>query len=131
MDSVEDFDWVAARCTCSPEAVFEKLKSQVESDVQKRDSALAKAQRERYRFEFVPDRNFFSVIVSGNRIHGSVKFGLTDTGIVVLDEQGTTILVADATINDDGECRLTVSGSEKELWQVRKMALEKLFFAKY
>jgi hypothetical protein len=32
------------------------------------------------------------------------------------------------TINDEGKCRLKVGGIEREFWQVRRMALEALFF---
>jgi len=33
-----------------------------------------------------------------------------------------------ATFSDEGECRLEVNGKERDLWQVRRMALEELLF---
>jgi len=60
-----------------------------------------------------------------------VNFNLTEHSIVISDQDGNTIFEAVATLNDEGECRLKVTGQEKELWQVRKMALEELFFKKY
>jgi hypothetical protein len=32
------------------------------------------------------------------------------------------------TLNNNGECRLRVKDEELEQWQVRRMALEELFF---
>lgn len=128
---MKDFDWIAARCECSPNLVFEKLKAQVEKDVESREKTLTAAQKVRFRFEFTAGHTDFSVIVSGNNIHGSIAFVLTETGIIVLNEERKSIFSADVTISDEGECKLRVSGEEKELWQVRKMALEALLFGKY
>lgn len=128
---MKDFDWIAARCECSPHLVFEKLKTQVEKDVESREKTLTVAQKERCKFEFMPGRTDFSVIVGGDNIHGSITFALTETGIVVLNEERVSIFEADVTISDEGECKLKVNGEEKELWQVRKMALETLLFGKY
>jgi hypothetical protein len=128
---MEDFNWVAARCECSPGQVFEKLKSQVQNDIMAREIALSQAQRQRYTFEFIPGSSDFKVLVSGNNIHGAIKFALTETGIVVFNEEGARMFSADVTISDEGECKLKIDDEEKELWQVRKMALENLFFARY
>ena len=98
----DDFDWVKARHGCSPNLVFEKLKTQVEMDVNNRENTLTDAQRHRFRFEFMPGSTDFSVIVSGNNSHGKVKFSLTETGIVVFDESGVRIFIADVTISDEG-----------------------------
>ena len=35
------------------------------------------------------------------------------------------------TFADEGECRLNVNGEDREFWQVRRMALEELFFRGY
>jgi hypothetical protein len=35
------------------------------------------------------------------------------------------------TFNNEGECRLTVNGDERDFWQVRRMALEELLFRDY
>jgi hypothetical protein len=126
-----DFDWVSARCKCSPHEVFEKLKLQAEADVNKREATLTQPERQRCAFSFVPDRNRFSVLVKGHQLHNSITVGMTDTGIVVHNDEGHTLFSADVTINDEGLCKLKVDGEEKELWQVRKMALEQLFFSRY
>jgi hypothetical protein len=129
---MDDFNWVEARCECSPGQIFEKLKSQVQSDVAEREASLTQVQKARYRFSFIPGGNAFHVSVDGEgNIHSTVKFGITDTGVVVFNDQGKIMFGADVTISDKGECKLEVDGEEKELWQVRKMALEKLLFGKY
>ena len=129
---MEDFNWVTARCECSPNQVFETLKSQVKSDVEEREANLTQDQKLRYRFSFMPGRNDFSVLVEGsNNIHDAIKFGLTETGIIVFNGQGMEMFSADVTISDEGECKLKIDDEEKELWQVRKMALENLLFRKY
>ena len=63
----------------------------------------------------------------------SVDFELGANGIVVRavnEKDSRELFVIDVTLNNEGFCRLTVSGKEGdfEQWQVRKMALEKLFF---
>lgn len=129
---MEDFNWVAARRECSSGQVFEKLKHQVESDVAEQEASLTQLQKARYRFSFIPGSNAFHVSLDGEgAIHSVVKFGLTDTGIAVFNEHGKIMFGADVTISDNGECKLEVDGEEKELWQIRKMALEKLLFGKY
>ena len=35
------------------------------------------------------------------------------------------------TFNDEGDCRLHVDERERDLWQVRRMALEELLFQGY
>jgi hypothetical protein len=32
------------------------------------------------------------------------------------------------TFDDEGECKLSVNGEEREFWQVRRMALEEIMF---
>ena len=51
--------------------------------------------------------------------------------ITVRDENDKVMFNAIATINDKGDCRLNVNGQERELWQVRKAALEGLLFGAY
>jgi len=46
----------------------------------------------------------------------------------VNDKDGKKILEATLTLNDSGECRVKIGGQEYELWQMRKKALENLFF---
>ena len=61
--------------------------------------------------------------------HRSVVFELVDEGIRVRDDQKVSF-IATATISNERICKLKVDDQEYEFWQVRKMALENLFFGK-
>jgi hypothetical protein len=125
---MEDFDWVTALSSCALSAVFEKLKIQVERDVDLRKAQL-KESGATYSFKFSPDGDSFVVTTLGNNISGrAIKFRLTVTSIAVHGADDNLMLEATLTLSDDGNCRLLIDGEEKELWQFRKRALEKLFF---
>jgi hypothetical protein len=89
-----------------------------------------KQQRDRVGFKLISDHDKFSVVREGNKIHSSVDFSCTDTGIRVSEFGGAVLLDASLTLDDDGECRLKVTKEDKLLTlpQFRKRALEKLFF---
>jgi hypothetical protein len=132
-DKPEQFNWVAAISACSVTEVFERLRLQVKSDVDTREAMRAMPIDQHYAFSFVSNGGKFSAVVQGHRIHHVVTFTLemSSQSIKVHDENDALILAATTTINDEGECRLKVKGQERELWQVRKMALEGLLFGAY
>ncbi|MGO8816323.1 MAG: hypothetical protein ACLQVG_16925 [Terriglobia bacterium] len=119
----QDFNWVEARAHCFPAAVFEKLRLQVIADVEIRNKYLADP---RDQFAVVENGNAFSVIVRTNPIP-TVTFRLSGEKIVV-DRKGHLLCEASLTLNDDGECRVIIEGQERDFWQMRKSALEGLFF---
>ncbi len=89
---------------------------------------------EHYAFKFVvTNEREFSALVMGHKIHHAVIFSLSlpSQSIQVRDDKDILIFDATTTINDDGECRLKIKGQERELWQVRKIALEGLLFRAY
>jgi hypothetical protein len=57
-----------------------------------------------------------------------VYFKLEDGKITVMDSDGITF-EATVMLNDMGDCKPKINGQERELWQMRRTALEKLFFA--
>jgi hypothetical protein len=60
-----------------------------------------------------------------------IDFVLEADAIVVeehLGEQCAVKFRATPGLNNPGDCTLTVNGSELELWQVRRLALQDLFF---
>jgi hypothetical protein len=126
MGNMQDLNWVEARSLCSPVAVFEKIKLQVEEDVRVRNASLGGS---RTQFRFIANGGSFVVAMDAPGVVGrGVKFILTQTGIEVLDAKDKKLLEASLTLNDDGECRLKVDNLEREFWQFRKQALETLFF---
>jgi hypothetical protein len=58
-----------------------------------------------------------------------VNFSLEGDEIVVC-AGNEIILRATITLNNEGRCMLKVDDEELEQWQVRRMALEDLFFGK-
>jgi hypothetical protein len=127
---MNNFDWVKARYECSVAALFESLKAQLETDVAERNG-MRNGPPFYFGFKVVPNNTRVSVIVEGSEIYDSVVFQLTNNAIEVKDNDGNLQFKATPMINDEGECRLNVNGSEKELWHIRKMALENLFFGDY
>ncbi len=75
-----------------------------------------------------PTLQFF---LEGKDGHRSVRFSLAEHAILVLGENGNKVLEVTLTFNDKGECKLNVNGIERDLWQVRPMALEDLLFRSY
>ena len=122
---MENFDWVTARAKCSLVEVFEKLRLQVGVDVQTRNKLLSDP-RDAFSVIESEAKPSFSVIVPSNPLP-SITFSLSDERIGV-SHKGRLIFEATLTLGDDGECRLKINGKERELWQMRRMALEELFF---
>jgi hypothetical protein len=126
-----DFDWVKERHSCSPSIVIEKLRLQVQDDVEKRTALMTQAEKERMKFEIVSEGRRFTVQVEGkNQLYRGVTFSLTVAGIAVHDAAyGENLLYEAAlTLSDDGECRLKVKDKEYDLWQFRKLVLQDIFF---
>lgn len=120
---MEDFDWVTARAQCSSGKVFEKLRLQVKKDVETKNLLLADHHD---AFALVDNGDHFSVIVPSNPLL-KITFSLTKEKISV-HRRDRLVCEGTLTLNDDGECRVKINGQQRELWQMRRMALEELFF---
>lgn len=125
-----EFDWVTARANCSLGLMFERLKGEIEEDVKKRQEIRPKTEfGNYYGFRVDMNQSRISVLLEGNGIQRqSIVFYLKKDCIEIVDGSATSKFKATATLCDDGECRLKVNDQERELWQVRKLALEDLFF---
>lgn len=124
---MENFDWVAARGQCSVAVLFERLKTQIEKDVEGR-KALRSGPPFDFGFRHYIEENVIAVVLEGTQLNKSVSFRLKRNAIEVLDTDHNVVLIAKATLNNDGICRLRVDDEELDLWQFRKKALEGLFF---
>jgi hypothetical protein len=123
-----DFDWVKARAECSIAEVFEQLKSEVEADVTAREKLRPKNEaHQHYAFKFTVTGRTFSVFIESNKIHRSASFTLRDNRISIRKDHQEFFALA--ALNDEGRCVLRVNNKDYERWQVRKMALEELFFS--
>jgi hypothetical protein len=124
---IRELDWVTERSECSIVKVFEMLRLQVKADVEKRNGLLP--QQSYYKFEMTTQDSAFSVLSRSNiNKSKAIVFELVENEIQVNDKKGNSIFVATLTLNDAGECLVKIKDKECELWQMRRAALEDLFF---
>lgn len=123
-----DFEWLTARAACSPVKVLEQLRLQITHDIELRNKMSG---GQTYKFAMYGDAATFSVFLDSTYHrevpHRTVRFRLEGEKIIAEYPQAQ-IFSATLTLNEDGECRLRIKDKNYELWQVRHMALEKLFF---
>jgi hypothetical protein len=124
----QEFEWVKARSACTIEKMFEQLHEGIGNDVAAINS-----------FRKFPEEKGFEVKQSGREysftikraeaIRPFVKFAIAGDCINVstdADKKGRDYRI---TLSDEGRCKLTENGEEREQWQVRRAALEQLFFS--
>jgi hypothetical protein len=124
--SEEVFDWVTARSQCSLPNVFKTLLLEVEEDVRKRNAL--RPNHSPYEFKVIENGDDFRVVLEAKELRRSIIFQLGEHAISVRDDLGTRMLEVTLSFNDEGKCRLKVDDVERELWQVRRIALEELLF---
>ena len=125
--SSEPFDWVTERSACSLPKVFKDLGAQLEEDVKTRNAL--RPNNSPYEFSVKEDVSDITVILQAGEVRKSVIFTLTPHSILAKDDKGNQLFDVTLTFTDDGKCRLNVNDQPREPWQVRRMALEELFFA--
>ena len=123
------FDWVTERSSCSLPKVFKTLRLQVEEDVKSRNAL--RPDNSPYEFSVTEDTGDFTVLLKAKDLRQSVIFSLTEHAISVRDDKSNPMFDVSLTFTDEGKCRLNVNNQPRELWQVRRMALEELFFRGY
>ena len=127
----DDFDWVTAQAGCSAALLFARLQAAVAKDVERRNALADAAQRWQFELHHEDDDRF-EVTRTGAR------FSTARSAVVTFERVGPRINVSgdgvevDFTIvvglNPTGECRYFVGEAEFPGWEVRKMALDGLFF---
>ncbi len=120
------FNWITERSSCSLPKIFSALRSQIEQDVNTRNSL--RPQNSPYEFSLAEDTVEITVRLDAKELHRAVIFSLAEHGISVRDDQGNRMFDITLTFDDSGKCRLNVNGEERDFWQVRRMALEDLMF---
>jgi hypothetical protein len=120
------FDWVTERSSCSLPKVFNTLRLQIEEDVKTRNAL--RPTYAAYEFSLTQDTAEFKVLLKAKEVHQAVTFTLADHAIQVRDDQGSPPFEITVIFDDHGICRLNVNGEERDVWQVRRMALENLMF---
>jgi hypothetical protein len=126
----DDFDWVGAQATCSAAAMFGRLQTQVEDDVRRRNGLLGRP--DGWKFEFHADNEAAIFDVSRLLANGasvaSVQFELAGRRILIQGKDLDVDLTAIVTLDTSGLCRYVVGEAMYSEWELRRMALELLFF---
>jgi hypothetical protein len=124
--SDDNFDWVTAHAACSAATMFQKLLDGARSDVDRRNGA-AFGRKDNWRYEFHEGDGQFEIV----RVTGPsavVTFQREGPRINIIGEGIDVEITAIAGINASGDCRYYVGEAEYLGWEVRKLALDQLFF---
>jgi hypothetical protein len=126
------FDWVTQRSACTLPKIFAALRQGVEEDVKTRNGLRPNLAP--YEFSVAEDIDEFKVVLKAKDVQHSVSFKLEEHLISVRSDNDKAnakagpMLQVTLTFDDKGECKLHANEQERELWQVRRMALEDLMF---
>ena len=125
----DNFDWVSAQAGCSVDQMFQRLQDGAQADVDRRNSATF-GRTGGWRFEFHADEDGFEVVrVSGSsRSDAVVTFQREGPRINIVGDGVDVQITAVVGINAHGDCRYYVAEGEFLGWEVRKQALDLLFF---
>jgi len=127
----DDFEWVAAQAKCNTPAMFERLRTQVREDVQRRNGLLGRDDGWRFEFHDAEDEFEVSRVVGSGpspEVAALVIFGRAGRRIHVTCEELEVDFTAIVTLDVTGACRFVVGEAIYSEWEIRKMALEQLFF---
>ena len=129
--TTDDFDWVSAQSACTAEAMFERLRQGAQKDVDRRNSL---AGEDGIRYELHDDGDQFEV----SRVAQSGFSTAKTLAFVTFTREGRRINVAGdgvdvdftliVAVNAEGMCHYFLGEIEYAEWQIRKLALEHLFF---
>jgi hypothetical protein len=128
----DQFEWVSAKARCTAAVMFERLRAGVKQDVERRN-ALVRLD-DGSRFEFSEDGEGFDVArlegarFTNHKVAALVRFERAGPRINVRGEDVDVDFTAVLTLDPAGECRFVVGEALYAEWEVRRMALELLFF---
>ena len=122
-------DWVTKRSACSLPKIFKDLRVQIEEDVKTRNGL--RPNNSPYEFSVTENGADFAVRLIAKDVRKAITFSLADHAISVRDDASNQMFEVTLSFNDGGDCKLYVNEQERDIWQVRRMALEDLFFLGY
>ena len=123
----QNLDWIAVRNACTLAAVFSELRFAVEGDVNKINAAHRLDGDEAFTVKTIEPNGFVVYKVCDGSTK-SVRLFLEVDRIGIYDDFNGQKYAAGITLTNEGRCILRIAGEELEHWQVRRMALETLFF---
>ena len=126
----DNFDWVTAHAGCTVARMFQKLQDGAQADVERRNGA-GFGRTHSARFEFHAGEDGFDVVrvADSSSDHAVVTFQREGPRIEITGDGVDVRITAIVGINPSGECRYFVGELEFLAWEIRKQALDQLFFA--
>lgn len=127
--TADNFDWVSAQAACTPQQMFTRLLEGARQDVDRRNSSNF-GRDDGWRFEVnADDDDRFEVSrVAGSKSSAFVTFERVGPRINISGDGVDVELFAIVSINPHGACRYFVGETEYLGWEIRKLALDLLFF---
>jgi hypothetical protein len=128
----DQFEWVSAKAQCTAGLMFERLRAGVKQDVERRNALLVSD--DEFRFEFSEDAEGFEVArLQGSRmakpdVAAVVRFEHAGPRINIHSEDVDVTITAILTLDPAGQCRFVVGEALYAEWEIRRLALEVLFF---
>jgi hypothetical protein len=127
--TAHDFDWVSAQSGCTTEHMFKALLEGARKDVERRNAASGRADGWKFEVHVDDDDNFeVTRIAGGSKASAFVTFERAGPRINITGDGVDVELFAVVSINANGECRYYIAEHEYLGWEVRKLALDTLFF---
>lgn len=120
-----EFNWVKALHECSIRAVFKRLETGVEADLDA-IREVAKSLKAVDTFEVASYEDRFAVIRKKEGGVLAVDFHISG-GEIIASMNGKTVRAV-PTLNTEGHCVLLVDSEELEPWQFRRRTLMDLLF---
>lgn len=125
----QELNWVRARAGCSLAKVFAALYLSVEEDVKTANTELHTSPTKRpFEVTKSPGGDAF-LVHREDDIRPCVRFELIDEEISIKSDLTNEVFTYTVGLNDEGRCMLrSLQFEDFEEWQVRRKALEGLFF---
>ena len=126
----EDFDWVAAHATCTASSMFSRLRGGVSEDVRRRNGQIREGPYPRFAVEDGEEEHSFDVtrLDERDRVTAFVTFKRAGRRILVSGDGVDVDLTMVLAVDPAGSCRYVVGEALYAEWEIRRMALEQLFF---
>lgn len=122
-----ELDWVKERASCTIQKMFSQLQLAIDEDIKSINQIRKLPEHSAFETSMSSDGESF-LVKRSEAIRPFVRFAIEGDSIKVSDDAGALKLEYRIILSNEGRCKLTEHGSELEQWQVRKTALEGLFF---
>jgi hypothetical protein len=118
--------WVRARAECLPKNAYARLMRSMRHDVESRIELHPDGDER--SFKLVEHDDSFSIFPTGLAGIDVIRVDLRPTHIRISNDNGSIDLLVTPRLSAAGACIFEVDGAELEEWQLRRKALEALFF---